>query len=177
MKKILTFFACLTLFSCGKSKNDTTNQSVSGSISYKVNGQSVSMDNANLSSGEGVAFAKQLKGSVIQATRYLLNAQKGVNNILICAITTDSLYTQTYHYDSSFSNSQGTIFSVSFNGQQSEVFYSTDYFNFEISGYNNGKISGTFTAKMTPLAGPLDYTNRGAVVITEGKLNNIPVAY
>jgi hypothetical protein len=177
MKKILTFFACLTLLSCGKSKNDPTNQSVSGSISYKVNGQSVSMDNANLSSGEGVAFAKQLKGSVIQATRYLLNAQKGVNNILICAITVDSLHTQTYHYDSAFISNQFTVFSVLFNGQQSEVFYNTDYFDFEISGYNSGKISGTFTAKMTPLNGTLDYNNRGAVVITEGKLNNIPIAY
>lgn len=177
MKQLLYILICLTIFSCSKDKNSPDSSS-SGSISYQVNGQQMSMDNANIQNGEGVAFAKQLKGSIIPATRYLLNAQKGVNNIMISAITTDSLHTQSYHYDSSFISDQFTIFTVLFNGQQSMVFYNTDYFDFIISSYSNGRVSGTFTAKMTPVAGgTLDYNSRGSIVITDGKLNNIPVTY
>ena len=178
MKKILYLLICVILFSCSKDKNNPDpSQSISGSISYKVNGEIMSMNNDNLSSGEGVAFAKQLKGTGLQATRYLLNAQKGVNNVMISAITTDSLHTQSYHYDSTFIDGNFTLFTISFNGEISQVHYNTDYFDFNITSYKDGRISGNFTAKMTPQSGLLDYKNRGSVVITEGKLNNVPVLY
>lgn len=178
MKKFVLLLMVALMASCSGGNNDPSSQSADGSISYKVNGQLVSMDNVNISNREGAAFVKQLKGSRTPATRYLLNAQKGFGNLMVSVITTDSLHAQNYHYDSAFANDQLTLFVETFNGQQSQVFYSSDYFDFVISSYSNGRISGTFTAKMTPASRTtLDYNNRGSVVITEGKINNVPVSY
>lgn len=183
MKKLL--FILLIFCSCNKDKNnpDNNNTSGSGSISYKVNGSLVTMDNANLLNGEGVVFAKQLKGTIIANTRYLLNAQKGVNNFFGFTITDDSLKLQSYHLDSSLiqGNALQNMSSMMFNGQMASIFYKGDVFDVKISSYSNSRISGTFSGKFTPLGSitgfGYDYANKGTILITEGKLNNIPVTY
>jgi len=48
----------------------------------------------------------------------------------------------------------------------------------KITSYTNARISGTFSGKFTPTLGNLpDYSNKGTIIITDGKLNNIPVTY
>ena len=77
MKNIILILCSVVLFSCSKdAAGPDMSVSGSGSIEYKVNGTLFKMDNANIANGEGVAFAKQLKGSFLANTRYALNAQK-----------------------------------------------------------------------------------------------------
>jgi hypothetical protein len=137
------------------------------------------MDNANIMNGEGVAFAKQLKGNVLPETRYLLNAQKGGNNVAIMTLVTDSLRTTTYHYDSTANDHTYDVFlfTIMANGNQSALMYGGDYLDVKITSYNSGHISGTFSGKLTPIANNFDYNYKGSVTITDGKLNNIPVIY
>lgn len=179
--KIFTIIVFATIFlSCKKDdQNSPDSPSTPGSISYKVNGVQVTMDNKNLLSGEGVMFAKQLEGSVVASTRYLMNAQKGVNNLSTFAIVTDSLKTTNYHYDSAYNNKNFGLFmfTVMADGNQSMLYYNSDYLDINITSYKNGRISGTFSAKTTPMKGGLNYDNKGTILITDGKLNNVPVTY
>jgi hypothetical protein len=163
-QKILLFsnlFLICALVSCNK---DSTNQvTTSSSVEYKVNGSSFSIS-------EYVVFAKQ--GS----TRYLFNAQKGVNNIVLFSVLTDSLKTISYHYDSSAIN-VGAVYSIVYDGQNSSVLKKNDYFDISITDYSNGHVSGTFTAKLTPINSSGTTGTPSSITITEGKLNNVQVIY
>jgi hypothetical protein len=181
MKKIILHWIIISAFcllSCGKKKDSTPIPTVNttGSVSYKVNGIVVTIDNANILSGEGVIFAKQLKGSILQATRYALNAQKGSNNALVLSIQTDSLQLIPYHYDSAAVslNPGGLLFDLDFNGQIGALIFTGDTFDIEISSYQNSTISGTFSGKLS--SGP-NYNSRGSILITEGEFKSIPVIY
>jgi hypothetical protein len=182
MKQIFySLFTLLVFASCSK---DAANPSATGtgSIEYKVNGVLIKMDNANIQNGEGVAFAKQLKGSLISQTRYLLNAQKGVNNAMTITLVTDSLLQTSYHYDSTivYNNVLTHTFGIVNSSNLSTLFYNGDVFDVIITAYSNGRISGTFSGRLTPFAsigGIPNYDNRSSTLITEGKLINVPVTY
>jgi hypothetical protein len=163
------------LQSCGKNWVVNINDS-SGSIQYKVNGQLITMDNANASNGENVVFAKQLKGSVLPATRYLMDAERGSNNVLLLSISSDSLQEINYYYDSTYQSNHPSelVFDISFNGEIGTLSFGGDNFDINISSYKNRKISGTFSGKLSSTP---DYNKRGNLVITEGAFNNIPVIY
>ena len=134
------------------------------------------MDNANASNGENVVFAKQLKGNVLPATRYLMNAESGSNNVLLLSIASDSLQEINYYYDSIYQSSHPSelVFDISFNGEIGVLSFGGDNFDINISSYKNRKISGTFSGKLSSTP---DYNKRGNLVITEGVFNNIPVIY
>ena|ERR1035437_1003670 len=173
MKKLLYFITCITLFSCSKDPNTPSGTNASGSIQYKINGNLVVMDNVDLLTGQYVIFSKQLKGSVLTQTQYTLNAQKGANNFMIMTIITDSLKTINYHYDSL---SSYLSFIIDYNGQASALLFKNDYFDVNITSYQNARISGTFTAKYTPYS-TTGFGQYGSTLITEGKLNNVQVVY
>ena len=109
----------------------------------------------------------------------MLNAQKGLNDLFTLTLVTDSLNTTNYHYDSVYNyvNAGSFIVTLLASGQQSAFFFDGDYLDVNITSHNNGRISGTFSGKLTPLNGGLDYRSKSSVVITGGKLNNIPVIY
>lgn len=169
----------LALISCSKPKNDTENTNVSGSISYTVNGTTITMNNVDISTGEGVVIAKQLKGDLISSTRYLLNAQKGLNNFLGVVIISDSLKVAGYHCDSTQLDNLNfmAVDNLNYNGQISSLYYNGDYLDVQITSYKNNRVSGTFSGKFTPQKNVFDYAFHGTVVITDGKLNNVPVIY
>jgi hypothetical protein len=178
MKRItvLIIIYIAVLQSCSK-KNWVVNVNPSsGSIQYKVNGQLMTMDNANASNGENVVFAKQLKGSVLPATRYLMNAERGSNNVLLLSIASDSLHEINYYYDSTYQSTHPSelVFDISFNGEIGTLSFGGDNFDINISSYKNRKISGTFSGKLSSTP---DYNKRGNLIITEGVFNNIPVIY
>lgn len=181
MKNIIFIFCTIALFSCSKDASGPGTL-VAGSIEYKVNGIEVDFDNANIANGEMAIFSKQLKG-LVPATRYLLNAGKGSNNLIGFTIITDSLNKTRYHYDSSTIKSNLISFQciAATNGQGAGLFFNGDYLDVNITSYKDSRITGTFTAKITPLptsgAGGLNYNSRGSVVITDGKLNNVQVIY
>jgi hypothetical protein len=179
MKILSCLFTCIVFLSCGKEKNyPFVPSSTSGLIQYKVNGQLVVMDNADTINKNGVSFAKQLKG-FLPETRYFLNAQKnGVDNSFVTSIVTDSLQLINYHYDSAYMHASATAtFAFTYDGQGGAIYYKGDYLDVNIFSYKNARVSGTFSAKLTPLAGILDYNNRSSVIITEGILDNVPVSY
>ncbi len=172
---VYTVFCVFTIAAISCNKGSTNAPTItSGTFQYKVNGNLVSINNVSIDAGEYVAFAKQLQGTVLAHTRYLFNGQKGVNNIWIFAIQTDSLTTTSYSLDST---NAGIITTMTFNAQQSALFYSSDYMNINITSYTNGLISGNFSAKFTPLTGGLKYENRGTTIITDGVFKNIKCIY
>jgi len=178
----MTIRICLLIsiifLSCGKEKKYPFQpSSQSGSIQYKINGQLIVMDNADTLNHGGAVIARQLKG-LLPETRYLINAQNGVDNTIVAAMVTDSLQLINYHYDSAFmrTSASGT-FALAFNGQGAVIHYKGDYVDMNIFSYKNARISGTFSAKLTPLAGVSDYSNRNSVIITDGKIDNVPVSY
>ncbi len=170
MKYILIIWFVIFFTSCEK---DSSSPDLKAAIEYKVNGNSVLIDNAG---DQYVIFQKQLKGSLVSETRYLLNAQKGANNVLMFGIVSDSLQTKSYHYDSTSANLLLSLPTINYDGQVSSVMRKGDYFDITISDYSNSRISGTFTAKLTAtnnaVSGPT-----GTTVITEGKINNVQVVY
>ena len=178
MKKLLYFITCITLFSCSKAPNTPSGTTASGSIQYKVNGNLVVMNNVDLLSGQYAVFYKQLKGSLLTETRYMLNAQKGANNLLIFALITDSLHEIDYHYDSTtIAGSENVAsFATVYNALESAILFKDDYFDINITGYNSSRISGTFTAKLTPFTGTTP-GQHSSTLITEGVLNNVEVVY
>ena len=109
----------------------------------------------------------------------MLNAQKGVNTSLSFPLVTDSFHLINYHYDSTSIEGSENIasFIVTYNGQNAMVFFSGDMFDVNIASYKNSRLSGTFSAKLTPYGSSIDYNDRGTLVITEGLINNIPVSY
>lgn len=179
MKKLLVLALSITLFSCKKDPASPSGYNTNGSIQYKVNGQLTVMDNVDILSGQYVTFAKQLKGLLPQ-TRYLLNGQKGVNNLIGFTIVTDSLLTTNYHYDSASITDKIAVasFVVTSNGQVAALFYSTDNFDISITDYNNSRVSATFSGRFTPLL-PLGggFGQPGSVNITEGIIKNVQVVY
>ena len=151
--------------------------SESGSIQYKLNGQIIVMDNADTLNHGGALISRQLKG-LLPETRYLINAQNGVDNTLVAAMVTDSLQLISYYYDSAYMcTSSSATFALAYNGQGAVIHYKGDYIDVNIFSYKNGRISGTFSAKLTPLGGIADYGNRNSVIVTEGKIDNVSVNY
>ena len=180
MKYLLLVFTAAIFYSCSKDPAAPPRINASGLIQYKVNGTDVAMNNVAISSDQFVVCYKQPKG-IAPKTRYLLTAQNGANNLLVFPIVTDSLHEMNYHYDSAvlIGNPAAFAFSLKYTGQTSTIFYHTDNFDVNISAYKNGLISGTFAGKFTPysqLQG-VSFEDRGKIIISEGKIDNVPVIY
>lgn len=176
MKKLILILYSATIFlSCSKTSDDASSSVPSGTFKYKVNGNLITIDNANIANAEYAIFFKQLQGTAIPHTRYMFNGQKGSNNVWIFGIQSDSLSTQTYIYDSTYLNTSGVICTMTYNGQQSGLLYSGDNLTIKITSYSNSLVSGNFSAKFTPLSN--NYSNRGTTIITEGDFKNIKCAY
>src|SRR4029079_5326099 len=132
--------------------------------------------NVNFANNEGAVFVRLLKGPVLSQTRYLLNAQKKTDNVILTTIVTDSLHEINYHYDSAYNAANAGFFEFTLESQGivSSLYISGDYIDINITSYKNSRVSGNFTAKVSPLS---DYNTRGTVLITDGVLDNVPVTY
>jgi hypothetical protein len=174
MKQLfLVLFVVGILCSCSKDPNTPSGTNASGSITYKVNGSPVTMNNVDLMTGQYVVFQKSLKG-VAPETRYILNAQNGANNVLLFTIASDSLQKINYHYDSTSVFSTGyLLYVVNYQGQVSSLLRNGDYFDINISNYSSGRVTGTFTGKLTSST----TGQPGSAIITEGKINSVQVIY
>jgi hypothetical protein len=173
---LLASFLTCALLSCSKDQNTPSGTNASGSVTYKVNGAQVTMNNVDVLTGQYAIFQKQLAGSVIPKTRYVLNAQNGANNVVVLAVVTDSMKKITYHYDSTALGLGGSNV-INYNGQISSPLTKNDYFDITVTDYSNGRVSGTFTAKLTPISSTGTIGTPSSVSVTEGKLNNVQVVY
>lgn len=165
MKYILPIIAII-FFSCKKDPSTPSGTNASGSIEFKVNGGAMVMDNVDLLTGQYVVFYKQLQG-IAPKTRYLLNAQKGANNVLIFTIVTDSLQKTNYHTSGGLTLAD---FALNYNGQTSGILSQGDYFDINITNYSNGRISGNFTAALTQWSIATGVGQPGSVKITSYEL-------
>ena len=183
MKQFLSIsFAAIFFASCTRDPNTGNNTPTiaDGTLQYKVNGNLVTIKNISIADAEYTVFFKQLQGTAIPHTRYMFNGQKGANNIWVFGIQTDSLTLGNYTYDSTYLYPSHILTTMTYNGQQSALFYRGDVMSINITSYSNGFISGNFTAKFTPL-GSLGtvpaYSTRGTTLITEGEFKNIKCIY
>lgn len=180
MKKIIPILLLITIVtSCSKNETNRPATIDDGTFQYKVNGNLVTINSANASNGEYAVFFKQLQGSGIPHTRYMFNGQKGSNNVWVFGIKTDSLNIQNYSFDSTYLSASSVITTMTYNGQQSGLFYNGDNLTVNITSYSNSLVSGTFTGKFTPLIGlgiP-NYSTKGTTLITEGEFKNIKCTY
>ena len=182
MKLLLLISSIVILSSCkkGADPNDQNNPvtPAEGSIEYRVNGNLFTIDNTKMLDSEYVTIRKEWSAN-IPTTRYIINEQKDANNFMAFTILTDSLLLANYHYDSidQRNNAPTFSFNLGYNGLISSLFFNGDYLDVNISSYKNGRVSGTFTGKATPYSFTYGYGIKNSFVITEGKLNNIPVTY
>jgi hypothetical protein len=163
---ILIFISCIK-----DSTNQTTN---SGSIQYKVNGNDVSFDIFGYSTDQYAIIWKQFPPTTI-STRYTLTAKTGANG-LVFTIPTDSLKQTVYHYDST-ALFVGAAQFVRYNGVGSFVSTKNDYFDIIVTAYSNGRVSGTFSGKLTPSDSLGTIGPPSSVTVTEGKFNNVEVIF
>jgi len=183
MKQILSIWIAAIFFaSCNKdpTTGNNTPTIADGTLQYKVNGNLVTIKNISIADAEYTVFFKQLQGTGIPHTRYMFNGQKGANNIWVFGIESDSLTLGNYTYDSTYLYPSAIVTTMTYNGQQSALFYGGDVMSINITSYSNGFISGNFTAKFTPfpiIIGVPDYSTRGTTLITEGEFKNIKCIY
>jgi hypothetical protein len=90
---------------------------------------------------------------------------------------TDSLAVGSYPYTSI----SGPMYFITYNGTAEYVYEGGDFLTFNITSYNNGRISGNFSGQLTPLvtAGNPNntYGASGSVKVTNGSFQNVPVFY
>ena len=177
MKKITVAILLISAFiSCKKENNNQNNStgSTHGRIEYKINGQLQAYENLDALTQYALIY-KRLS-SVPQNNKYQINAFNGANTVMGSAIIIDSLRTGTYVIDSAASQLTYEN-NIRFNGIQSSIFFNGDNLTFNITSHSNGRVSGTFTGKLTPLNGTFNYADKSTTVITEGKIDNVQVIY
>ena len=175
--KILNYLLSLPLFIYLSCTPDTPNtQPIQNDdtaiIKYKINGTIVKHINTETSGYDAKAVKQTTMWPEI---RYLFEGHIASTELFQVMVITDSLKQINYHYDST----NNTIINIDHNSYalESILYYNGDYFDVNITSYSNGKISGFFSGKLSPQTIPMDYTQRGTVLITEGEFINIGIRY
>jgi hypothetical protein len=150
-------------------------------IKYKFNGAVVQFtgDINNLAAtGIGVAAIKQAASPTqgIPKTRYIIQGQNGLNNIISLVIITDSLM-PSQSYNSSDSASWGPTFVKQDGNTYTTNVRPADKFQITISRYSEGSIDGSFSgigAQVKTVNGVPNYTDG---VVSEGTFQKVKIAY
>lgn len=186
MKTLSLFFTVLIFTAC-TSEDPGPNPVQSGTISFKVNGSQFtftgmygqSNPNYNTPDYEYASSKKIIGSSNLPPVIYNFTAQKGTvsstQKIFNFWVAKDTLTLGTYHYDSTTAGGNTEI-TWSNNSTSHVLAFAGDTFSCTIASYANGKINGTFKAKLTPITGGL-YGIHGSTLITDGIINNVPVIY
>lgn len=178
MKKNLFYFVLIvSLLSC--SKNDDSKTIIEGTIKYKINGELVTYDNKSVESPEllDVAGSKS-KVEPFNDPFYVIEGHSPFSNkeLFQAMIFTDSLMQMNYHMDTTDLDHYGVLMNIDHNYPQiqSSLHFAGDYVDITITSYSNGKVSGTFTAKLSPITDYYyEYNKRGSILITEGEFSNV----
>ncbi len=155
------------------SKNSGGQNSTTATLSYEINGNTVKIsvndaDNQN-------------------PNLYTLGCSKSMGNYNLDGLSSSGETTFTFYTDSltvgnyKYTGIYGDMFFISYNGMNEFVHAASDSMIFNITSYNNGHISGTFSGLLTPLitAGNPNniYGTTGSILITKGSFQNVPVFY
>lgn len=90
---------------------------------------------------------------------------------------TDTLTLGNYRYTTADVGQQHVIY---FSGQSEFLQAPADYISINVTSYNNGYISGNFSALLTPMVDgnpPYKFGTPSSISVTEGSFNNVPVFY
>jgi hypothetical protein len=179
---LLIVVVVLTLLSCSKEEKTADE----GTIRYKINGELVTYDNKQAES-EDLLYVAGGKNRIYPMgdVFYVIegHSHKSNKELFQAMIFTDSLLVQNYRYDSSDLNLYGPILNIDHNISvpqpstaevRSSLYFAGDYVNINVTSYSNGRVSGTFTARLSPqTANYFDYEKRGSILITEGQFSNV----
>jgi hypothetical protein len=192
LKLVLIFCATTLLLSCSKENENNGNNADtdSSSISFKLNGTLIKFsgsygeDNPNYWNDSLYEYAtckKELNQSFPSNGKfwYIFTGQHGMNqyqNDFMINLTSDSLTTGNFRYDSINAGWKAQISAYINKISYSGVQFSKDSFNLSITSYSSGRISGTFSARLTPMTNGT-YGVHGSTIITDGILNNVKVRY
>ena len=174
---ILLTLLVLALLSCKKQSEELSY----ARLSYKLNGQLIAYENT--SADDQAIGSGKLDPVNFGESAYEIGAHKGGHDDLQMLLYTDSLKTINYHYDSVAARVHALIIAVDHNSPEviaSRVVFADDYLDVTITSYANGRISGNFSARLSPYtisSNSYEYTNKGSIVITEGQFSNIEVSY
>lgn len=183
MNKILSLL--IVAVCCISCKKESNQAQIDGLISYKLNGTLIKIDNSNLFS-PGLLNVAAVKYSLPFAfSFYSIEGHESNTESFQMIISTDSLKQQGYHFDSLDINSSDVTLHINHNhllnspsGYEitASPYFNGDSLNVAISSYSNGKISGTFSGKLTPQTGSdFDYEKRGTIRITDGVFSNVSI--
>jgi hypothetical protein len=167
----ILFSSCLKQSIPDAMLNSQNGGNVTATISYKVNGNPVSLTVADANSQDSLYYTlgciKQPGGS------YLLDALTNTGEFTFYFLT-DTLKPGNYYI-----NGHLDLFIMEYNGTNGYLYAATDSIGFTITSNNKGHINGTFSGRLSPLldANNNTYGTPGSVVITDGSFQNIPVLY
>ena len=152
--------------------NSGKGNKVTATMSYEINGNPVTIKVEDAQ--------QQVSGSrTLVCEKSNIYFLSGISNSgeLVLTIFTDSLKLENYQYLGSY----GALYVTTFQGTPQYVYGPTDHLTINITTYQNGYISGSFSGRITPAVIPgfpnNVYGDLGSVVITNGIFKNVPVIY
>jgi hypothetical protein len=153
------------------SQNASGHGNVTATLSYKVNGNAVSISVNNADNQNPALYTL---GCTKLVNHYILDGLSNSGEITF-TFYTDSVAVGNYKYTSLY----GDMFFISYNGTNEFVHAASDSMSFNITSYTNGHISGNFSGLLTPLLDPNNntYGPPGSVHISNGTFQNVPVFY
>ena len=146
---------------------------ITAAMSYKINGEPVSISLKNADRQDPNSYYYTLL--CIKSGNYYSLAGRSNTSELDFTFFTDSLTTKNYKYIGAY----GEMFAVAYNQTEGYLFAPTDSLSFNITTYNNGLISGTFSGAVSPVTagGGSILGTPGSILITDGSFQNVPVFY
>jgi len=143
---------------------------VTATLSYKVNGNAVSLTVPDAESQDSTSYTL----GCTKSGDYDLDAITPSGEFTFIFLT-DSLTIGHYVFPGGY----GPQFTTTYNGQDEYTYYPSDSMSFNVTSYKNGLISGNFSGQLTPMlsTGNNDFGAPSSVLITDGSFKNVPVFY
>ncbi len=148
-------------------------------MTYTINGNTVTTSVNNPDHQDPTVYQLGCGKTVYPGTNSTVYSLDCLSNSGEMAFTfgTDSLTIGDYEYNGIY----GDLFILSYNGEDEFVHDPTDFIRFNVTSYSQGHISGTFSARLTPMITAGNPNNTygavGSVLITNGSFKNVPVFY
>jgi hypothetical protein len=179
----IVLIAAILLSSCLKQsipdamldpKNSGGQGKVTATLSYKINGNAVSVSVTDADNQSTVPY--YILGCSKYAGYYNLDAVTNAGETTF-SFYTDSLTVGNYK----FLGTYGDMFFMDYYNTNEYVHAPSDSMSINITSNSNGHISGNFSGVLTPLITASNINNiwgtAGSVLITNGTFKNVPVYY
>ncbi|HVS97023.1 MAG TPA: hypothetical protein VHE54_11085 [Puia sp.] len=190
MKQLLVVASAMTLLSSclkqsiadamlAKQQSGGSGSPAVATMTYAVNGNTVTNSVKDPDSQSPTAYQLGCSKTIYPGTSstvYILDCVTASGEMTF-TFPTDSLAVGNYSY----SGVAAELFVLSYNGTDAFLYVPTDSVGFNVTSYTKGHISGTFSARLTPMV-TAGYPNNtygtpGSVIVTKGSFKDVPVFY